>query len=64
MTLKEHIHKLVDELPEGSPDETLEAMQYRLYVLRKVQRGLQSIDEGRGITHEQVVERMKKCQQE
>jgi predicted transcriptional regulator len=57
MTVKEQLHKLVDELPE---DDAVEEMQYRLYVLRKVQRGLAAIDEGRGIEHEQIVERMKR----
>jgi|tagenome__1003787_1003787.scaffolds.fasta_scaffold16811712_2 hypothetical protein len=57
MTVKEQLHKLVDELPD---DDAVEEMQYRLYVLRKLQRGLDSIDSGRGIEHQQVVERMKR----
>lgn len=56
MTVKEQLHKIVDELPE---EDTVEEMQYRLYVLRKLQNGLTAVDEGRGIEHEQVVERMK-----
>ena len=56
MTVKEKLHRLVDELPE---DNLVEEMQRRLYVLRKVERGLQSIDEGRGIEHAAVTERMK-----
>jgi hypothetical protein len=55
MTVKEQLHKLVDELPD---DDAVEEMQYRLYVLRKLQRGLDSIDNGRGIERQQVVERM------
>jgi hypothetical protein len=61
MTVKEQLHKLVDELPD---DDAVEEMQYRLYVLRKLQRGLDSIDNGRGIEHQQVVERMKRWLQE
>jgi hypothetical protein len=57
MNVKEQLHKLVDELPD---DDAVEEMQYRLYVLRKLQRGLDSIDNGRGIEHQQVVERMKR----
>jgi len=61
MTVKEQLHKLVDELPD---DDAVEEMQYRLYVLRKLQRGLDSIDNGRGVEHQQVVERMKRWLQE
>lgn len=61
MTVKDQLHKIVDELPDS---DAVEEMQYRLYVMRKVERGLRSIDEGRGLDHEQVVERMKKWQQE
>jgi predicted transcriptional regulator len=61
MTVKDQLHKIVDELPEK---DALEEMQYRLYVMRKVERGLRSIEEGHGIDHDQVVERMKKWQQE
>lgn len=57
MTVKEQLHKLVDDLPE---DDAVEEMQYRLYVMRKVEKGLDSIDEGRGLAHAEVVERMKK----
>ncbi|MDB5295583.1 MAG: hypothetical protein JWO31_1566 [Phycisphaerales bacterium] len=39
-------------------------MQYRLYVMRKVEKGLKSIDEGRGVEHQQVIERMKRWPQE
>jgi hypothetical protein len=56
MTVKEQLHKLVDELPDEDP---VEEMQYRLYVMKKVEKGLKSIDEGRGIEHAVVVERMK-----
>ena len=56
MTVKEQLHKLVDELPDEDP---VEEMQYRLFVMKKVEKGLKSIDEGRGIEHAEVVERMK-----
>jgi hypothetical protein len=61
MTVKEQLHKLVEELPDEDP---VEEMQYRLYVMRKVEKGLKSIDEGRGIEHAEVVERMKRWVQE
>lgn len=43
---------MVDELPE---ENIFEELQYRLYVMREVQKGLQSIDEGRDIPHEDVL---------
>jgi hypothetical protein len=57
MTVKEQLHKIVDELPE---EDAVEEMQYRLYVMRKVKKGLASIDDGHGISHDQVLDRMKK----
>lgn len=61
MTVKEQLHQLVDQLPD---EGTIEELQRRLYVLRKVERGLASIDRGSGIDHQQVVERMKRWTQE
>jgi hypothetical protein len=57
MTVKEQLHKIVDELPE---DGTIEAMQYRLYVLQKVRQGLDAVDHGRGVEHGDVLKRMEK----
>ena len=56
MTVKEQLHRIVDELPE---EDAIEEMQYRLYVLRKVRRGLAATDDGREIAHEQIVERIE-----
>ena len=60
MTVKEQLHKIVDELPD-TPQAPSE-LQDRLYVLQKVQRGLVAIDRGQGIDHAEVVERMKRWQ--
>jgi hypothetical protein len=57
MTVKEQLHKIVDELPE---DGTIEAMQYRLYVLQKVKQGLDAVDRGKGVGHADVLKRMEK----
>lgn len=57
MTVKEQLHKIVDELPE---DGTIEAMQYRLYVLQKVRQGLDAVDQGKGVGHADVLKRMEK----
>ncbi len=45
------------DLPENC---TLEDVQYQLYLAQKVQRGLQSIREGRGIPHTQAKQRLSK----
>lgn len=37
MTFKEQLHRIVNELPE---EDAIEQMQYRLYALLKVQKGL------------------------
>ena len=57
MTVKEQLHRIVDELSEV---DAIEEMQYRLYVLRKVQRGVAAVDDGRGIAHVQIVERIER----
>ena len=57
MTVKDQLHKIVDELPE---DDAIEAMQYRLYVLQKVRQGLTTVDEGKGVAHADVLKRMEK----
>ena len=55
MTLKQQLHELIDSLPE---DNAIEELQYRLYVMRKVEKAFQSIDAGRGIEHQLVRERL------
>lgn len=62
MTVKEQLHRIVDELPDTP--EAVNDLQYQLYVLQKVRSGLESIEQGRGIDHSEVVERMKKWQRE
>jgi predicted transcriptional regulator len=57
--LKEQIRRLVDSLPDDDSDATLEELQYRLYVLEKARRGAASIDAGKGVSHEQVLQRLQ-----
>ena len=60
MTLKQQLHQLVDSLPEDLElDTAIWEMQYRIGVLLAVHRGLRSIDEGRGIDHEEVGARLR-----
>lgn len=58
MTVKEQIQKMVEQLPEEC---SVEDVQYQLYVIDKVRRGLKSIDEGKGIPHDQVRKQFATC---
>jgi len=56
-TLKDSIVDLVHNLPENS---TVEDVQYHLYVLEKVQKGKQSIKDGKGVSQEEAKARLSK----
>jgi len=56
-TEKEVIVNAVQSLPEDASFE--EAME-RLYLLSKVERGLQQADEGQTIPHEEAIKRLDK----
>jgi len=49
--------KLLESLPD---DCALEDIQYHLYVLQKIERGLKDADEGRVYTQEEVERMMAK----
>ena len=56
-TVKEEVNKLLSNLPD---DCTLEDIQYHLYVLQKIERGLGDAKEGRVHSQEEVDLRMAK----
>jgi len=56
-TVKQEVIELLKRLPE---DCTLEDVQYHLYVLQKIERGLKDIEEGRVYTQEEVEKKMSK----
>lgn len=56
-TAKQEISGLLNRLPE---DCTLEDIQYHLYVLQKIERGLKDTREGRVYTQEEVEKMMAK----
>jgi predicted transcriptional regulator len=58
MTVKEQVRKMIEQLPEEC---SVEDVQYQLYVIEKVRRGLKSIDTGRGIPHDEVRKRFASC---
>ena len=53
--VKEEISSLLNRLPD---DCSLEDVQYHLYVLQKIERGLKDVEEGRVYTQEEVEKRM------
>jgi len=53
-TTKQEVSDLLKRLPD---DCTLEDVQYHLYVLQKIERGLKDIEEGRVLTHREEVEK-------
>jgi predicted transcriptional regulator len=57
VTAKQEVAQLLTQLPD---DATLEDIQYHLYVLQKIQRGLADIAAGRSYTQEQARERLAK----
>lgn len=57
MTTKEKVIQAVKDLPENASYE--DAME-RLFFLAKVERGIQQVDSGQTIPHNEVKQRMAK----
>jgi hypothetical protein len=55
--VKEAVIEMIKEMPD---DSSLTDIMAELYFRQKVDRGLKELDEGKGITHKVVRERMKK----
>lgn len=53
------MHKLVESLPEDGP-QAIEEMQYRLYVLEKIQKGIDELDRGEGRTDDEARQELSK----
>ena len=56
-TAKTQVETLLRKLPDNC---TLEDIQYHLYVLEKIQRGLEAADTQGTLTHEEVETRLSK----
>jgi predicted transcriptional regulator len=56
-TAKKEVSELLNRLPQ---DCSLENIQYHLYVLQKIERGLKNAEEGRVYTKAEVEEIMAK----
>jgi len=57
MTVKQQVKNMLKELPENC---SIEDVQYRLYVIEKVSRGLEAADRGEVVTQEQMRKRVKR----
>jgi len=57
MTTKERVREILDHLPD---DCSLEDVQYHLYVVQKVERGLADVGAGRTISHEEVEQELRR----
>lgn len=54
--IKEEIIKLIQNLPD---DVTLEDIQYHLFVRQKLLRAEEQIKEGKTLSHEEVMEKVR-----
>ena len=55
--VKQEVESVLSRLPD---DCSLEDVQYQLFVLQKVRRGLEQIDGGESVSHEEVAKRLDK----
>jgi predicted transcriptional regulator len=55
--VKEEVIELIEKMPD---DCTVEDILYELYLKQKVDKGLQDIQEGRVVEHEEVKQRMSR----
>ena len=55
--VKEEVIELIEKMPD---DCTVEDILYELYLKQKVDQGLQDIQEGRIVEHEEVKQRMSR----
>jgi DNA-binding phage protein len=56
-TAKQEVEKMLHHLPE---DSTMEDIQYHLYVLEKVRRGMERIDQEGGVSQEDAERRLSR----
>ena len=55
ITAKDEVRALLEKLPD---DASLNDIQYHIYVCQKIERGLEAIEQGNVIPHEEIVKRM------
>ena len=57
MTVKEKVIEVISRMPD---DSTLDDIGYELYVIESVQKGLDELDRGDYLTHEQAKEELNR----
>ena len=57
MTTKERVREILDHLPD---DCSLEDVQYHLYVVQKIERGLADAEAGRTVSHDEVEQSLRR----
>jgi predicted transcriptional regulator len=57
MSIKEEVIRLIQDLPDNA---TIDDIMYKLYVRTKIEAGLKELDEGKGIPHNEAMERIAK----
>ena len=55
--LKDEVKKIIDNLPDNA---SLEDIQYTLYVQMKIKEGLDDLNKGKVISHEDIEKRFEK----
>ncbi len=55
--VKDEVRQMLETLPD---DCTYEDIQYHLYVIEKVQKGLKRAEEEKALSHDQAKEKMHK----
>ncbi len=55
--IKQQVQEVLDQLPD---DCTIEDVQYELYVIQKVQRGLEAAERGDVVSHEEAKKRLER----
>lgn len=55
-TIKEKVLKVIADLPQ---EATLEDVLERLYFLYKIEKGLEQVEAGDAVTHEEAMKRVK-----
>jgi len=57
MSVKGEVIKLIQELPDNA---TFDDILYKLYVRAKIDEGIKELNEGKGIAHEEAMEKISK----
>lgn len=57
VSTKEEVIRLIKDLPENA---TLEDIMRELYVRSKIEKGIQELDAGKAVSHDEVKEKLGK----